>query len=326
LISVLAATVLSAGCSGGGGDDDEKPAAKPPKPPVGSVPPSGGTLFGAHSEGDTDAETIADVETLEESLGRKLDIDHNFYPWDKEFPGEIERWNIDQGRLPMISWNGRDAFASDIAAGKHDPLIQDRAVRVKNLEAPVLIRWFWEMDGKKKREWAESPEAYIAAWRHIHDVFVEQGATNVAWVWCPNASAFEDGEAQQFYPGPEYVDWICADGYNWAPGRDGDEWETFKQIFSGFYAWAAEQGKPIMVGEYGVQEREPGERAAWLADMAATIKADFPLMRAVVYFNVNQDYPWRIDGGESLEAFKAVAGDPWFNNALALEDLAEFAG
>ena len=23
---------------------------------------------------------------LEDRLGRKLDINHNFYPWDKEFP------------------------------------------------------------------------------------------------------------------------------------------------------------------------------------------------------------------------------------------------
>jgi beta-mannanase len=227
----------------------------------------------------------------------------------------------------MISWNGRDAYASDIAAGKHDLLIMDRANRVRKLDKPVLIRWFWEMDGKKKAEWAQSPENYIAAWKHIHDRFEENGATNVAWVWCPNASAFADGEAQRYYPGPDYVDWVCADGYNWAPGRDGDEWESFHQIFQPFYDWAAEQDKPIMVGEFGVQARGKGDKAAWLREAAETVKKDFPLMRAVVYFNVDADYDWRVDTSkESYEAFKSIGADPWFNQATEIKELAGLSG
>ena len=30
------------------------------------------------------------------------------------------------------------------------------------------------------------PGEYVAAWRHVHDIFTAVGATNATWVWCPN--------------------------------------------------------------------------------------------------------------------------------------------
>lgn len=309
------AWALVGGEGDGGGSlrpNAEAAARRRPTAPL----PGTGALFGVHTEvEDTSVEAEqAAVTQLEDDLGRKLDIDHAFYPWGKEFPTELEEWDLENGRTPMISWNGRGAYTDEIAAGAHDPLIQDRALRVKDLKGRVLIRWFWEMDGNNKAEWAKSPADYIGAWRRIVDVFREQGADNVEWVWCPNASAFDRGEAQTFYPGPEYVDWICADGYNWAPGRAGDEWESFRDIFGGFYGWASQQNKRIMVGEFGVQERSPGEKAAWVTDLASTIKTEFPLISAVVYFHANKDYDWRMNTSpDAYEAFKALANDPWFS-------------
>lgn len=295
--------------------DEDRPAARVPDPRL--LP--AGTFFGAHIRPDvpTVAARQAATEALEAHLGRNLDINHYFYPWDTQFPTETERWDLRNGRIPMISWNGKGVYSSDIAAGRHDPLIIDRAVRVKELGKPVFIRWLWEMDGKKKAEWVRSPDDYIAAWRHIVETFEDHGATNVQWVWCPNASAFRDGRAQAFYPGNAHVDWVCADGYNWAPGRPGDQWRSFRQIFDGFYAWASEQKKPVMIGEFGVQERSPGEKAAWVADLKDTIKTEFPLIKAVVYFSANKDYDWRMNTSESAyEAFKEMANDPWFDSAL----------
>jgi beta-mannanase len=275
-----------------------------------------GVLLGASTSADIRslaAEKSA-VEGLEQRLGRTLDIDHNFYTWDQAFPTDTERWDLQAGRIPMISWNGRGVTTDTIAAGQYDPLIKQRARATKALGQPVLIRWFWEMDGNKKAAFAGTPEQYIAAWRHIVTAFRNQGADNVRWVWCPNASAFNDGEAQAFYPGDDFVDWTCADGYNWAPGRAGDDYRSFKDIFAGFYAWAALQKKPIMVGEFGVQERNPGDKAQWITDGREAIKSDFPRLKAVVYFNSNKDYDWSLTTSDSaMEAFKQMANDPWFN-------------
>jgi beta-mannanase len=280
------------------------------------VQTAGGVLLGVSVSTDVRSEAAerSAVERLERAIGRTLDIHHNFYTWDEAFPTDTERHDLRSGRIPMISWNGRGVTTKAIAAGRYDDLIEQRARDTKALGQPVLIRWFWEMDGNKKAEFAGTPEEYIAAWRHIVGIFRQQGADNVRWVWCPNASAFNDGEAQEFYPGADFVDWTCADGYNWAPGRAGDDYRSFKEIFSGFYLWAAQQNKPIMVGEFGVQERNPGEKAEWITATREAIKTDFPLLKAIVYFDANKDYDWRLTTSDSaLEAFKQMANDPWFN-------------
>jgi hypothetical protein len=301
------------------GDEPTPPEATPTTTVTTAAPapePVTGVLLGASTS--TEIRSLAAeksaVEGLEHSLGRTLDIDHNFYTWDDAFPTEAERWDLQSGRIPMISWNGKPVTTTTIAAGQYDALIKQRARATKALGQPVLIRWFWEMDGNKKAEFAGTPEEYIAAWQHIVTVFRREGADNVSWVWCPNASAFNDGEAQKFYPGDDFVDWTCADGYNWAPGRAGDEYRSFKDIFGGFYGWAALQNKPIMVGEFGVQERNPGDKAQWITDARESIKTDFPLLRALVYFNANKDYDWRLGTSDSaVEAFRQMAHDSWFN-------------
>ena len=197
-------------------------------------------------------------QALEQRLGRSLDIDHNFYAWDEAFPTEAERWDLRAGRIPMISWNGRASPQPAIAAGRYDTLIQERARETKALGQPVLIRWFWGDGRQQRRRNGRLPDEYIAGWQHIVKTFRDQGADNVSWVWCPNATAFNDGEAQAFYPGDDYVDWTCADGYNWAPGRRGDDWRSFKDIFSGFYGWAPSRRSPSW---WASSVRRSGHRA-----------------------------------------------------------------
>jgi hypothetical protein len=57
---------------------------------------------------------------------------------------------------------------------------------------------------------------YVSAYRHIHDLFVAAGATNVVWAWCPNVTAVHGGNRNtlDYYPGDSYVDWTGVDGYN----------------------------------------------------------------------------------------------------------------
>ncbi|HYH48286.1 MAG TPA: glycosyl hydrolase, partial [Acidimicrobiia bacterium] len=286
-----------------------------PATPPRSTPP--GALFGAHIEapGDDHGVQMAAVEERERDLGRRLAIDHHFYPWDKEFPTARERVDLRDGRIPMISWNGKTLNLA-IGLGQHDELIRTRARAVKALGGKVLIRWMWEMDGRQKAEHTRHPALYVAAWRRIHDTFAEEGATNVQWVWCPNATAFRKQDARNapaYYPGDDYVDWVCADGYNWAPGRKGDRWRSFASIYKDFYEWGIARGKPLMVGEYGAQERNPGEKAQWITDAREALKSQFPGIKAVVYFDANKDYDWRVTSSpETLAAFRAMANDPWF--------------
>lgn len=280
-----------------------------------ALAPEQGTLLGAWVAPDWSKPGAAQkaVVGFERRIGRKLAIDQHFYPWSKPYPTWRERADLDAGRIPLISWNGTDT--TRIAAGAEDDLIRARAAAVHDLGRPILLRWFWEMDGHDAAVWVPSPASFVAAWRHIHELFAAAGATNVIWAWCPNAAAFTSGKAPPYYPGDAYVDWICADGYNWAPGRPGDSWQSFADIFADFYAWAAPRGKPLMVAEFGAQERAPGEKARWIADAQRAVKERFPRIAALVYFNEDRDgYDWRVETSPSAEAaFRDLARDPYFS-------------
>ena len=152
--------------------------------------------------------------------------------------------------------------ARAIASGAEDPIIDRMADSIRGLGGEVFVRFFWEMDGNKKAAMAQSPAKFKAAWRHVHDVFAERGATNVAWVWCPNAYAFTLGSAMRWYPGDAYVDWAAADGYNWGKVARGGSWQSFGSIFQSFYRKMGGR-KPLMVGETG-SVSQGGNKAKWI--------------------------------------------------------------
>jgi hypothetical protein len=283
--------------------------AGPGERPSGSLAPRAGALLGAWvtPPGDfTTAGRRAAVSRLEADLGRRLDIDHHFYDFRKPFPTGDERWDLQHGRISMISWG--DADTARVASGAEDRLVRARADAVRALGRPVLLRWFWEMDGRRYRGVARSPASYVAAWRHLHDVFAEQGADNVRWVWCPNASGFAAGGAPRYYPGDAYVDWVCADGYSYPWTR-----QSFAQVFGPFHRWGARTGKPLMIGEFGAAEQDPGEKARWLRDARSALKGPLQRIAAVVYFDADRRYDWRVDTTPaSFQAFKAIAADPYF--------------
>ena len=59
-------------------------------------------------------------------------------------------------------------------------------------------------------------------------------------MWCPVSLDFYPpprglNPAQPYYPGDQYVDWIGADGYDWAPHKPGAEWESFQELFQDAY-------------------------------------------------------------------------------------------
>ncbi|HEV7861186.1 MAG TPA: Ig-like domain-containing protein, partial [Acidimicrobiia bacterium] len=304
------------------------PETVPPEsvPPVvapsGPGAPASGALFGATVRtGSSEAAQKSGVEALEAKLGRKLAIDHYYRPWTTTFPTSREQWDFANGRIPMISW--AKTYADEIVYGVHDALIRQRADAIAALGQPLLIRWFWEMDGDRNLQYSQSPGLYVAAWQHIVSIFRQEGATNVGWVWCPNASAFADGSAQEYYPGDDWVDWTCADGYNWYR-KSGDKDVSFKTIFTSFYGWATTRPKPIMVGEYGVIDTGGDRKANWVNAARTTLKSDQSGVDAAVYFNSygydNNDIwrDWTMDTSDSsLNAFALMGADPYFNGAPA---------
>src|SRR5437764_3314519 len=223
----------------------------------GVLVPASGALFGAWVDpdgrwtGNRDAE--AEVSEFEKQIGRRLDVDQHYYAWTDRFPSGLEQWDLANGRIPMVTWKGTSL--AEILSGRDDAMIRARAQAVAALEKPVFLRWGWEMNGSWS-EWGGAanggadagPRRYVAAWRHIHDLFREEGATNVAWVWSPNDSDVPDepwNHWTHYYPGDAYVDWVGIDGFNWGTSQRWSSWRGLAEIIQPIYRDYAGR-KPIM--------------------------------------------------------------------------------
>jgi Glycosyl hydrolase family 26 len=297
------------------------PSGPLPPPPQNPLLTGLGVLFGAWVQPSdynfTDASQESAISSLEQSIGRKLAIDNLYVPWGAAMPVALARWDMRGGRVPMVSWSAVSSRA--VLAGTYDAAIKKAARQLKSLHGPVLLRYYAEMDNGFAGNTVGSPQLYIQAWRHTYQLFQSVGATNVQWVWCPTSVGFVTGKAERFYPGESYVNWIGADGYNWAPTRPGDRWRSFSEIFSGFYQWAAHQDKPLLVAEFGTDEGGPGAKASWFRQAGQQLQQDFPRIKAVVYFNSQHKnfglmFDWKIDSSpSSLAAFRALVNEPYFS-------------
>jgi glycosyl hydrolase family 26 len=314
-------TVVTLALSGCGTGDVTAPRLQSTlRPGIAPTPPREGALFGAWVNPPLDAHDqrgrVDAVATFERGLGRTMDIVHTYRTWRQPFPREADATVLSSNRQLLLSWNGTDTKV--IASGSNDPLIRRRAQAIKATGKPIFLRWQWEMDRPNIRTKIHSPAAFIAAWKHIRDVFRQEGVNNAAWVWCPTAKGFTGegrNQAALYYPGDDQVDWICADAY---PGIEY-EYRDLSEAMQAFMDWAKAHPKPIMIGEFGVPRSYGPRRAEWLRKAAETLQN--PQIKAVVYFDsdmadrgADARQQYSLEGDQAaMSALREFATTPYFN-------------
>ncbi len=323
LIAVLA--MLSA-CS----DDKRKEPGPPPAPDLSArpqavavqagpfaagpfAPPAEGAYVGAWIKPEelTHVGRLEAVGALESSLGRRLDILNTYRRFDQMVGTESDQEFLAQGQSLMISWATGDNRS--ILDGEHDRLIRQQARAIRKIKDPVLLRMRWEMDRPNLRATMWSGEDYIAAWKYVRAIFKKEHADNVSWVWCPTAEGFQRGEAADFYPGDDQVDWTCVDVYA------GATFQPIGELMGPFLQWAAQHPKPIIIGEFGVAKAwGSANRAAWLKDAERTFKVNRQI-KAVAYFESDPEgngpnQQFQLSGDrQAFGAFHSLVKDPYFN-------------
>jgi hypothetical protein len=84
-------------------------------------------------------------------------------------------------------------------------------------------------------------------------------------------------------------------------------------VFADIYPQLAAKGKPIIIGEMASDEAG-GSKAQWIDDIIPTLKNTFPLIKAVVWFDIDKERHWQINSSpESLASYQRMAQDPYFN-------------
>jgi hypothetical protein len=288
--------------------------------PAGKLVPATGAYLGAYSSSGTwsgNQAFFTYYASREATVGRKFDIANHFYGWNDPIPSGLEQWDLANGRIPLITWEpwmGLDAINN----GSQDGVISTKANGIKALGKPVFLRFGHEMNGNWY-PWdgthnGSSGANYIKAYRRIHDMFVSQGATNVVWVWEPNAEDIPTASWNHwtnYYPGDDVVDWVGIDGYNFGSTNGMTAWNSFEKLMQGIYNDYAGR-KPLMISETASTETG-GNKAQWIRDASTAVKSKFPSIAAVLWFDQKKETDWRFDSStNTLNAFRVMAADPYF--------------
>ena len=255
-------------------------------------------------------ESFEPVVGLEDSLKTTFPLIHIYAAWGSKpaerFPGAQVLEILDLGSIPVVTWEpwlndfNEEDFPNpthpedrnkngmqDVARGLYDPYIKQWASAAKKIGKPIFLRLGHEMNDGYRYPWGphnNTAEDFIAAWQHVHDVFAQQGAKNIIWMWSPHPAY----EFKEFYPGDAYVDYVGVGTLNYGTIAKWSQWWSFKEIFGNYYAQLASYKKPIMITEFGCLA-VGGNRARWFADALDSLPQKYPMVKSILFFHYSKD-------------------------------------
>ncbi|SKA36999.1 Glycosyltransferase, catalytic subunit of cellulose synthase and poly-beta-1,6-N-acetylglucosamine synthase [Chitinophaga eiseniae] len=206
------------------------------------------------------------------------------------------------GSIPMVTWEPWTSrfthnagqvqqerkVMSLIPTGIFDSYLEQFADQVKALNRPLFLRFAHEPDNPAY-PWSptggNTPEEYGRAWRYVHTLFLRRGAINAVWVWSP----WKASNAEKYFPGKEFVDWIGVTALNYGPAHGGGAWYSFEALYQPFHQLPLfRSGLPVMIAEMG-SASDAGDQARWFSDAFLAISNRFPEVHAQVFFNTGHD-------------------------------------
>jgi hypothetical protein len=261
--------------------------------------PRCGVLWGA----STDPMTEAKVHSLQADLGKHVDLVYRFHDLDDSLMTADERASANAGRLLHFTIQNRIYGSTQLvtyrqtASGRYDAGLRRQGAAIAAYGKPVYVTFEHEPDQSVKKVMG-SPSDFIAAWRHVRQVYRAAGATNAVWVWVVMGYPPLIPYAAEFWPGNSYVDWISWEAYNVSGCQSGPadpaKFQPFGELVLPFYNWLMANGssrgidasKPMMISEAAstIYPSQPSLTARWYSGMAAVF-ANHPRIKAVAVWD-----------------------------------------
>lgn len=277
----------------------------------------GGLRFGVATPGLPGDRT--GLNAFGSAVGVPPDVALSFTSFRYPMNADGLRAEVAAGLLPMVTWEPFDATTPTVdayplrvvAGGGLDPYLRAQAAAVRAAGGPVAIRFGHEMNASWYPWGAgvrgNTPADYVAAYRHVHDVFEAEGAVDVVWVWSPSAlDTAVQPDLAPFYPGDDVVDWVALSAYF---DQDTDTWaRTVAPSVRRLDQVAP--GRPFFLAETGVL---PGpRRPAMLRDLVQGLVAT-PGALGMTYLEIPSRFDWRLTGdAASLGALREELSSGWF--------------
>jgi mannan endo-1,4-beta-mannosidase len=262
------------------------------------------------------ARDLATVDAFERAADKRVSIVMWYADWQHTSLSLAQLREIDRrGSIPEITWEPWDAHGRyrgrqprytlrHIIDGSFDPYIRTWARGLAAWGKPVWIRFAQEMNGFWY-PWSERGNGnhrgeFVPAWRHVHDIFTAEHATNVRWVWSPVA-----GAPSSYFPGLRYVDVLGLTCLNGGTRLFPQGWRSFDAVcgrsIRELHVLAPEL--PVELAEVATAS-VGGSKPAWIKGAFASLTR-YPEVRALVWFDIRKETDWRIES--SAAASRAFA-------------------
>jgi cellulose synthase (UDP-forming) len=190
------------------------PTAKPVSAPLGA---SAGPIVGLY----TGAQSWTPVAQWDSAVGASANLLLYYNGWGQAFDTQYATVAHAHRATLVVDLDPTGKLSvSQIAAGDGDAWLRSYAESVESFGYPVVISFGHEMNGNWY-QWGynhTTPADFVAAWRHVVDVFRSVGASNVTWLWTVNATdPGNNSSVRQWWPGQQWVNWVGIDGYYYRP-------------------------------------------------------------------------------------------------------------
>lgn len=263
--------------------------------------------LGVYEPGSPDS--YAGVEEFAKAVGRKPNLVVYYSVWEELFQEKFAETAFRHGATTIVQIEPFGISLADIAAGRYDSYLTSFADEVAAFRHTVIISFGHEMNGYWY-SWGythTSPSVFIAAWRHVVNIFRQQGANNVKWLWQVNSLSPQISPPSEWWPGPQYVTWVGVSGYYYLPG------DTFGYLFGPVVADVRLFTQdPVLIAETAAGPQAEQPRAIWNLFSGLRAQGDLGL----VWFDQHSHgglyhgEDWRLeDSRPALSAFrKALRG------------------
>ena len=259
---------------------------------------------------------------FEQKVGKPHAMYFFYLGYGRPLPLDWIRYLTSQGKLVHIALEPNGGLDEV----QENDYLNQLADDLRLSGALVFMRFASEMNGTWVNYHGDS-KLYKEKWRLVYNVMKER-APNVAMVWCPYA--VPTATIEHYYPGDDYVDWVGVNMYNVSYLNQDPKFPATHikpaDLLSFVYNKYSSR-KPIMICEYGTTHYSALENE-FLQDFAITnlnslygnLKTDFPKVKAINYFNVNNmNLAHRMNNNYSvthdekvLETYRNVISDPYF--------------
>lgn len=240
--------------------------------------------FGGFYTGiETETIDATRIRTLEKSLNNNFEVLAFAEKWEDQNLETLER-NIRTVKklnsIPLISWQPsaiNTEMWKEISTGKYNDYLEKFAEKLRAYQSPVFINFAAGFDDQAISADNSAP-AFIKAWQFVYTFFNNLGISNVSWVWNPKSAS-----STNYYPGPQFVDWIGVSCLNYGEGKNDNDNYSFSELYLPFRNKLGVFQKPVIITELGTTAGNGQQE--WFSDAFKNIREKYHEIHSLVFFN-----------------------------------------